>query len=111
VRWGQITNVTAKSAGTTHVLEGECGGVRSRMLLQKQEGQRTNWRWSGSVIGSDHRCDAKGAGTTHGLEVERERDGVRSWMRLQMKQGRRTFWRCKEARWNQITDATLKGAA
>jgi hypothetical protein len=38
---------------------------------------------------------AKGAETTHVLEVERECNEIRSQMRLQMMQGRRTNWRRK----------------
>src|SRR5204862_492969 len=112
--WGQITDATAKRAGTAYLLEveRERDGVRSRMRLQRERGGRTYWRWRGSGMGSDHGCDckesgedvlagggegagwgqitdatAKRAGRTYSLEVERERDGVRSRMRLQREWG------------------------
>ena|ERR1700722_3828096 len=61
VERGQIRNVTAKGAGTTYNLEveRECNGVISRMRLQKEQEQRTNWRWRGSAMGSDHGCECK----------------------------------------------------
>jgi hypothetical protein len=53
----------------------------------KGSGQRTSWRWRGSVMVSDCRGGCKGSRKTYVLEVERGRDGVRLWMQMQREQG------------------------
>src|SRR5438046_9032468 len=57
----QITDATAKRAGTTYVLEveRERNGVRVQMRLQREEGRRTSWRWRGSATESEYRGDGK----------------------------------------------------
>jgi hypothetical protein len=118
VRWSQIMDATSKGAArhtgwrcTGSVM----GSVRSRMRLQKAQGLRTNWKWGGCAMESDHGCNckvsrddalagggeraqwsqttdatAKGAETTHSLEVGREPDGIKLQMQSQREQGRRT---------------------
>jgi hypothetical protein len=70
-------------------------GSDHKMRLQREQEQRTNWRWSESAMGQFIDATAKGARTTHRLEAERAGDGVISRKGLRMKQGRRTAWRCK----------------
>ena len=41
----------------------------------------TPWRWRGSVMVSDCEHGCEESRTTYSLEVERERDGVRLWTR------------------------------
>src|SRR5436190_513884 len=123
--WGQITDATVQGAETTYCLEveKEQDRVRSQMRPNREQRRRTSWRWRGSRIGSDHRCDCtgsrddvlsgggegagwgqitdatvQGAETSCSLEVEREQDGVRSRMRLYREQRRRTAWRWRRSR-------------
>ena len=52
----------------------------------KGAGQRTSWRWRGSVKMSDCRHECQRSRITYSLKVERERDGVRLWTRMQREQ-------------------------
>src|SRR5215471_2486403 len=90
------------------------------MRSQREEGRLTNWRMRGNTRGSDQECSckgrrndsptggregtqggqimnavAKGGGTTHQLEDEREHKGVRSRMQLQREEERLTNWRTR----------------
>jgi hypothetical protein len=57
-----------------------CDCKVSRDDAQPGGGEGVRWRQITDAT-------AKGAGTTHNLEVERECDGIRSWMRLKREQG------------------------
>jgi hypothetical protein len=79
--------------------------VRSRMRLQGEQKRRTNWRWRGSAMDSDYKCDYKWSkdhalaagrgsvmGSDHICDCKESRgnphsrgrhDWVRSQMRLQ----------------------------
>src|SRR5207244_3015066 len=98
---GQITDTNANGAGTTYPLEverehngsdhgcncrgsgddGQAGGgegaqrVRSRMQRKGRAGRRAGGRWRERTTGQITDATAEGAGTTYGLEVERENNG------------------------------------